>query len=599
MKEPSKTDNYSKCDDDNVVCVPLNDVELKLQVPTDKYNTDGQERKNTSLLQQKLQNVKLKVYIFVQRLFYVVSIVGTTVYLGFSITFDPPRSIFLCILYPLIIFYFLSKLTHGRINSYAWNVWKKMKEKFVLTKRTRNIIRRGSTLVCVVGLTVFLIIDIWDNSDKWVPLSGLVIFLILLFVTSESPLQVDWIPVVWGLLLQFGLGILILRWRAGYLACKWVGDQVTILLEYTDTGSKFVFGENYMLHPVAFKILPVVVFFSSIVHVLYYLGVMQVLIKANAICLQFFMQTTPIESFATAAHIFIGQVESCVALKPFLSRLTRSELNSVMTSGFATVAGTVIAAYVEFGVPAEHVISASFMSAPAALAVSKLSLPETEIPKIKSQKEIKITAGREVNILEAVSVGAADAIKLVAYVVVNLIAFLAFLTLLDSFMSYLGGRVGYPKLSFQMTFSYLFTPLSRVMGVAWEDCNFVASLIGKKLVLNEFLSFADLGQKIRDGGIADRSAVIATYILCGFGSMAAIGINFGSLTSACPSRRGDIATGIIRAFVGGNVACFMTACIAGLLYQDSQIMDSTIINTTALLNTTTIRNPTSAMWNTT
>ncbi|KAK3587596.1 hypothetical protein CHS0354_032797 [Potamilus streckersoni] len=204
------------------------------------------------------------------------------------------------------------------------------------------------------------------------------------------------------------------------------------------------------------------------------------------------------------------------------------------------------------------------MSAPAALAVSKLSLPETETPKIKSQKEIKITAGREVNILEAVSVGAADAIKLVAYVVVNLIAFLAFLTLLDSSMSYLGGRVGYPQMSFQIIFSYLFMPLSRVMGVAWEDCHIVGWLIGKKLILNEFLSFADLGQMIKDGGIADRSAVIATYILCGFGSMAAIGINFGSLSSACPSRRGDIATGIIRAFVGGNVACFMTACIAGV-----------------------------------
>ncbi|KAK3108785.1 hypothetical protein FSP39_015702 [Pinctada imbricata] len=390
--------------------------------------------------------------------------------------------------------------------------------------------------------------------------------------------------------MQFTLGILILRWPPGYAACKFLGDSVTVFLSYTDAGSKFVFGDpGYTLHAVAFQILPVVVFFSAIVSILYFLGVLQFVIKVIAKSLEFLMQTTPMESFATAAHIFIGQVESSVALKPFLATLTDSELNAVMTSGFATVAGTVIAAYVEFGVPAEHVISASFMSAPAALAVAKLNYPELKDIE-RSDEEIELDVGNESNIMEAAAVGAMYAVKLIAYVVVNLIAFLAILAFLDAVIAYFASKVGFFTVDFEYVISYLFMPLAVVMGVPWDEAQTVGKLIAKKVLANEFLAYADLGQYITSGQLQVRTIVISTYILCGFGSSAAMGINLGALSAAEPKKRSDFAKLLSRAFIEGNIACFMTACIAGILYQNDPSMlisaqNLTVTNSTSNFTT--------------
>ncbi|KAH3891845.1 solute carrier family 28 member 3-like [Dreissena polymorpha] len=411
--------------------------------------------------------------------------------------------------------------------------------------------------------------DIWDEWHKWTPVGGLAFFVIISVIFSTNFRKINWVTVIWGVLLQFALGLLILRWEPGFRACQWFGDQVTAFLAHTDRGSSFVFGEKYLDHPVAFKILPVVVFFSAVVSVLYYVGAMQAVIRGIACVLQWSLNTTPIESFATAAHIFIGQVESSVALRPFWTRLTESEIHAVMTGGFATVAGTVIAAYVEFGVRAEHVISASFMSAPAALAIAKISVPETQISNIKTQNEIKLPSGQETNLIEALSVGATMAIKLIAYVVVNLIAFISILGFLDDILGYLGSKVNFPELSFQLVCSYVFMPLAAMIGVDWADTRLVGALIGKKVVINEFLAYIDLGTMIKGRTLSDRSAILATYCLCGFGSIPALGINLGALSSAAPDRRSDFARLILRAMINGNIACFMTACVAGLLYQSS------------------------------
>lgn len=450
----------------------------------------------------------------------------------------------------------------------------------------RTKIRIIVTVVVTLALVVFLIWDIWSSVRRFIPIGGMAIFVIVLWITSTSPKKVQWMTVTWGLLLQFGMGIVILRWPVGYAACKFLGDSVSQFLSYTDAGSKFVFGDpGYTLHPVAFGVLPVVIFFSAVVSVLYYLGIMQFFIRVIAAVLRFLMQTTSIESFATAAHIFIGQVESSVVLKPFLNDLTNSELHAVLTSGFATVAGTVIAAYIEFGVPAEHVISASFMSAPAALAVAKIAFPETKSTDFKISKEMELEVGKERNIMEAVSVGAMGAVKLVANVVVNLVAFVAILAFIDATLSYFGSRVGHPEVSFDFLCSYIFMPLAFIMGIPWSNCRVVGKLIGKKIVINEFLAFADLGGYIKAGDIQGRSAVVSTYILCGFGSIAAMGINLGALSAAEPRRRKDFAKLMLRAVVAGNIACFMTACVAGILYQDEPVMIS-ITNSTNDLNST-------------
>ncbi|XP_069135113.1 solute carrier family 28 member 3-like [Argopecten irradians] len=505
---------------------------------------------------------------------HLLAIIGYSVYVVFVILYDPSVAFWTIIDIIVIVLYVLHRFI--RLQNVAKFITKHgricllYKRHFRIKTRTRRIIRLCLTILVLLLIITFIAFDVRADTERLISLGGLFLLVFLVFATSKAPTKVSWTPVLWGLILQFTWGIVILRWKPGYEICKLFGDAVVGFLTFADEGSKFVFDEkNYTMHIIVFKILPVVIYFSSIVSVLYYLGVMQSIINGLAKLFQFTMNTTAIESFAASAHIFIGQLESSIALKPFFRDLTLSELHCVMTSGFATVAGTVIAAYIEFGVPAEHVISASFMSAPAALAVAKLGWPETKLSKIQGKAIVLTEVGKEHNLMEAASVGAVTAIKLVSYVVANLIAFISILAFIDYCFSFMGARVGHPEFTFEYFCSYTFMPLALVMGVRWKDCDKVAKLIGKKLFINEFLSFADLGAMIQNNELDNRSAVIATYILCGFGSIVAMGINLGALTAADPSRRQDYATGMFRAWAGGNIACFMTACVAGMLYQES------------------------------
>ncbi|CAH1783625.1 unnamed protein product, partial [Owenia fusiformis] len=261
----------------------------------------------------------------------------------------------------------------------------------------------------------------------------------------------------------------------------------------------------------------------------------------------------------------------------------------VLTGGFATIAGTVVAAFINFKAPAEHVLSAAIMSAPAALAIAKLNFPETEESCLVTQDDVKLEKGSERNILEAASNGAVAAIKLVAGVVVNLIAFISLLAFLNATLSYLGSIVGYPEVSFEWICSYVFMPVAFMMGIQWEDAGKVGSLIGTKIFLNEFVAYSRLQPLVDAGEISTRSVVIATYALCGFGSVAAIGINLGALGAMAPLRRSEMASKMLRAMISGNIACFMTACIAGLLYVDGETIDILrSANGTAILQSTTI-----------
>ncbi|OWF53707.1 solute carrier family 28 member 3-like [Mizuhopecten yessoensis] len=534
-------------------------------------------------------------------LLYLTSTAGYVVYVVYAIIYDPSSAFLSVVDATLVVLFVLHRFI--RLQDIAKFIAKPIRFRILARKRCRiktkiwRIFRRCVTILVFLAIIIFLAIDLRADTERLVSLGGLCLLVFIVFITSKAPSKVCWTPVLWGLILQFVWGLMILRWKPGYEICKFVGDGMAGFLSFTDEGSKFIFGEkNYTMHVVAFKILPVVVYFSAVVSILYYWGVMQFIIKGLAKLFQYTMKTTAIESFATAAHIFIGQVESSIALKPFLRDLTLSELNAVMTSGFATVAGTVIAAYIEFGVPPEHVISASFMSAPAALAVAKLGWPETKLASDKDRDVVLTEVGKELNLMEAASAGAVASIKLVSYVVVNLIAFISLLAFINFSFSFMGERVGHPEFTFEFLCSYIFMPLALVMGVRWQDCGKVAKLIGKKIFINEFLSFADLGQMIKNDELDNRSAVIATYVLCGFGSVAAMGINLGSLTAADPSRRQDYAKGMLRAMIGGNIACFMTACVAGMLYQESSFLTSTnntAINGTSLaLNFSTVDNVT-------
>ncbi|XP_038047159.1 solute carrier family 28 member 3-like isoform X2 [Patiria miniata] len=439
-------------------------------------------------------------------------------------------------------------------------------------------------LLILAAVAVALVFLTKDNPVQLISAAGLVAFILFCYIFSKHPRHVKWRPVIWGLALQFILGLFILRTSIGFQIFDFLGVVVQTFLEFTDAGSEFVFGAGFQEHFFAFKVLPVVIYFSACISIFYYLGVMQVVIAKLAWLMQKTMHTSASESLNAAGNIFVGQTEAPLLIRPYLPRMTRSELHAVMTGGFATIAGSVLGAYISFGISASHLLSASVMSAPAALAISKLFYPETEKSQTKTAAQVRLPKGEERNIIEAASTGASTAVMLALNIGANLIAFLALLALVNGLLGYLGDKVGIDGLSFELICSYVFIPVAFLMGVEWDDCRIVAELIGTKTFINEFVAYERLAVYINNrdserATISLRSQVIATYALCGFANLGSIGIQLGGMTPMAPSRKGDLASVSIRALIAGTVACFMTACIAGILYVP---FDERMISTTAL-----------------
>ncbi|XP_061179837.1 solute carrier family 28 member 3-like [Saccostrea echinata] len=471
-------------------------------------------------------------------------------------------------------------------------------------RKARRYTGRFLMLAVFVALTVFIIVDVLlDYPQNAVSIAGLAIYIIIFYIFSKNPAKVNWRPVFWGFAIQYIFALIILRTKWGYEAFQWLGDRVTEFLNYSNAGAIFVFGELYTNHFFAFKVLPVVVFFYTVTSVLYYLGVMQVIVKRMGMFLAFCLGTTPAESLNAAGNIFVGMTEAPLMIQPFLEDMTKSELHAVMTGGFATIAGSVLGAYISFGVPANHLISASVMSAPAALAISKLAYPETEKPKVKGNDFDKMGKSKDRNVIEAISSGASNSVKVVAAIAVNVMAFLCVLEFVNMTLTWFGDRVGIESLSFQLICSYVFYPIAFFMGTDIPDCRRVAELIGIKTFTNEFVAYTELShlitnkrnfteytatwnsssdwfyqgediilpyvnQTLKKGIISAKSEVIATYALCGFSNFGSMGIFLGGMSALVPSRRGDLSKIVLRAMIAGNVACFLTGCIAGLLYKD-------------------------------
>ncbi|XP_053149052.1 solute carrier family 28 member 3 [Hemicordylus capensis] len=434
-------------------------------------------------------------------------------------------------------------------------------------------------IALAAALVCWLVFDTAkQGTNQLISFGGLAMFVFLMLIFSKYPTKVVWRPVIWGIAMQFVLGLITLRTKAGFDAFNWLGVQVQTFLGYTDAGAEFVFGKKYTDHFFAFKVLPIVIFFSTVMSMLYHIGFMQWLIKKVGWVMQITLGTSPVESLVAAGNIFVGQTESPLLVKPYLVYVTKSELHAIMTAGFATIAGSVLGAYISFGVSASHLLTASVMSAPAALAISKLFWPETEIPQITAQQGTKIEKGDSKNLLEAASQGASASISLVANIAANLIAFLALLSFFNAVLSWLGNMFDYPQLSFEIICAYVFMPFSFMMGVDWEDSFIVGKLLGYKTFFNEFVAYEHLSKLIhlrKEGGqlyidgvkqyLSIRSETIATYALCGFANFGSLGLVIGGLTSMAPTRKRDIAGGALRAMIAGTVACFMTACIAGIL----------------------------------
>ncbi|KAG8222825.1 hypothetical protein J437_LFUL005031 [Ladona fulva] len=303
------------------------------------------------------------------------------------------------------------------------------------------------------------------------------------------------------------------------------------------------------------------------IQILYYYGVMQWIIINLGKVLQKAMATTACESINTAGSIFIGMTEAPLLIKPYIGLLTKSELHAVMTGGLATIAGTVMAAYISFGVSPAHLITASVMSAPAALCYSKLFYPETEKTKTKS-KDVTVIKGEETNVLDAAATGATNATSLILGIIANMIAFVSFVAFLNGVLSWFGSLVGASELSFEWILAKVFIPLAWLLGVAPEECENVAILMGLKTMVNEFVAYQKLSAFVKAGKISKRAETIATYALCGFANPGSVGILIGGLTAMAPEKRPVITELALRSFIAGSATCFLTACVAGTLIDD-------------------------------
>ncbi|MGL5082111.1 MAG: NupC/NupG family nucleoside CNT transporter [Microcoleaceae cyanobacterium] len=400
--------------------------------------------------------------------------------------------------------------------------------------------------------------------ERLVSLLGILTFIAIGYLMSSSRSSIRWRPVLWGFALQFIIAIFVLKIPGAYLVFDAIGQIITRFLDFTVEGSKFVFGESYDQHPFAFKVLPTIVFFSSFISILYYLGILQQIVKIAAWIMLKTARTSGAESLSNAANVFVGMTEAPLLVKPFISTMTKSELNTIMTGGFATVAGGVLAAYISFGISAQDLITASVMAAPCALGVSKLLYPETEKPETAGKLELEIEK-TAVNVIDAAAGGAIEGAKLAINISALMIAFIALIALLNSILGWFGSWFGFPQLSLDSILGMLLYPVAILMGIPISDASQVAALLGKKIVLNEFIAYIDLVELVKNNAISERATRIVTFALCSFANIGSIGIQIGGLSGIAPERRGEIAELGIRAMVGGVLANLIVASTAGFL----------------------------------
>ncbi|BAZ09470.1 Na+ dependent nucleoside transporter [Calothrix sp. NIES-4071] len=400
--------------------------------------------------------------------------------------------------------------------------------------------------------------------ERAISLIGIIVFIGISYALSVNRKAIRWRTIAWGLGLEFGFALLILKTPWGLTVFKSLGDIVANFLSYSDVGAKFVFGDNYREHLFAFQILPTIIFFSAFISILYHYGILQWVVNGLAWVMMKTMQTSGAESLSTAGNIFLGPTESPLIVKPFVAKMTQSELFAVMTGGFATVAGGVLGAYLSFGVPAEHLIAAFFMTAPTALVVAKLLYPETEVAETAGNVKMDVKTNY-VNAIDAATTGAIDGVKLAVNVGVMIIAFLGLLAVVNALLGWIGARVLLPQLSLEWILSFVMAPIAFLMGVPLSDCMQVGALLGKKTILNEFIAFLDLKTVIEKKQISERGIIIATYALCNFANIGSIGITIGGITGMAPHRQHDLARMGVKSMIGGLLASFITAAIAGML----------------------------------
>jgi CNT family concentrative nucleoside transporter len=411
---------------------------------------------------------------------------------------------------------------------------------------------------------------------RWTGVIGILLILLVAFLSSTNRRAIRWRTILWGVGLQILFAFAVLRWPWGQFALRKTADFITNIIGYAGFGARFVFAwlaeDQTFLNAIrkepvgpvifAFIVMPIVIFIASLFTILYHLGIMQRVVKAMAVLMAKTMKTSGSESLASAANVFMGQTEAPIVIAPYIPSMTRSELLALMIGGMATVSGAVLGAYISLGIDARYLLTGSVMAAPASLLMAKLLLPETEesVTAGKVKLEIEKT---HVNVIDAAASGAGQGAILVINIVAMLIAFIAIISMLDGALGWIGARLGYPGLTLKWVFGQMFRWVALVMGVPAKDSVPVGELFGTKIVLNEFVAYLDLAKV--QAALSEKSRLIATFALCGFANFSSIGIQIGGIGGLAPTRKQDLARLGLRALLGGTLATFMTATVAGIV----------------------------------
>ncbi|WP_202301374.1 NupC/NupG family nucleoside CNT transporter [Dryocola clanedunensis] len=415
-------------------------------------------------------------------------------------------------------------------------------------------------------------------------LVGMIVLLLIAVLLSSNRKAINLRTVLGAWIIQVGIGALILYVPVGRQVLLAMSEGVANVIAYGNAGISFLFGglvSDKMFEifggggfVFALRVLPIIVFFSSLIAVLYYLGIMQLVIRILGGGLRKVLKTSRTESLSATANIFVGQTEAPLVVRPYIATMTRSELFAVMCGGLASVAGSVLAGYAQMGVPLEYLIAASFMAAPGGLLFAKLILPETEVPDDAPELEsMKNDPDRPANVLDAAASGAASGMQLALNVGAMLLAFVALIALLNGMLSGIGGWFNYPQLSMELILGWVFSPLAWIIGVPWSEANVAGSFIGQKLIINEFVAYLNFGEYLKDDAtvaaaglqvISDHTKAIISFALCGFANLSSIAILIGGLGSMAPNRRHEIAQLGLKAVAAGTLSNLMSATIAGV-----------------------------------
>ena len=396
---------------------------------------------------------------------------------------------------------------------------------------------------------------------------GIALILGIGIALSRNRRAISWRVVGWGVGLQLAFAIFVLLVPFGHWLFQKLGDVVKTILGFSYVGSEFVFGEigkQYSSLGVifAFQVLPAIIFVSALFAILYYLGVMQVVVKAFAVLMNRVMGASGAESLNVAASIFMGQTEAPLTIRPFLPGMTRSELMTVMTAGMAHVSGSIMAAYIAMGIEARHLLTAVIMTAPGTIMMAKILEPETEVPQTLGGVRVEIPR-TDVNVVDAAARGTTDGLHLMLNVIAMLVSFVALVALVNGAFGWVHGYVTWFPENVQTILGWVFRPIAFAMGVPWRDSGMIGSLLGERMVLNEFFAFKDLAAL--KPHLDPLSFTIATFALCGFANISSVGIQIGGIGALVPDRKHDLARLGFRAMIAGTLANFLSATLAGIL----------------------------------